>query len=192
MDLSDLPSIRITGISAGALLEAGGASLDLTGSLSRASNLEVGRYWMFTKNGSSPLADILSIDLPNETVTLNVFTFGDSPALVTGDEYPLITAYWNAYIYEAVLDPHRQWNRRLFKPISAFETGTQSGDIERSTPTRPGKRRIYPGRQAASDTVRIVDGGWDHEHCAICNGHIDEAHPLAYVDDSDIWLCDRC
>jgi len=178
MDLSDLPSFRINGISSLVPLEAGGASLDLTGCVSHVSNLEVGsRYWMFTNDRASPLVDIMSMDVANQIATLSGLTFRDSPDLAIGDEYPLITNYWNAYIYTAVLDPHRQWTRRLFTPIGAFETGAQSGDIERSTPTRPGKRRIYPGRQAMSDGVRVVDSGWDHEHCAICNGHIDETHP---------------
>ena len=39
----------------------------------------------------------------------------------------------------------------------------------------------------------VNDGGWDHQHCELCESHIGRgggAH--GYVDRNDRWLCERC
>ena len=37
----------------------------------------------------------------------------------------------------------------------------------------------------------VVPNGWDHEHCELCNAHIDPGG-TGYVDHSDHWVCAGC
>lgn len=148
---------------------------------------------MYVDGGdSSPLADVASLDERNGTAILEGLTFQGSPSLAVGATFPLITSYWNAHVYAAILDEGRRWSKQIFKPTAAFESNANDGGVERSTPTMSGKRRIFPNRTEGDPGVRIVPKGWDHEHCEICNDHIDEANPVAFVDQTNIWLCERC
>ncbi len=39
----------------------------------------------------------------------------------------------------------------------------------------------------------VQAGGWDHEHCEICNGRISEDdYSFGYVDEREHWLCPPC
>jgi hypothetical protein len=41
----------------------------------------------------------------------------------------------------------------------------------------------------------IVEGGWNHEHCFICETHIDERQPQCFRSVSegrDWWACPKC
>ena len=38
----------------------------------------------------------------------------------------------------------------------------------------------------------IREGAWDHEHCALCNVHIDAGSPQGYIDPKENWLCPDC
>ncbi|TWT85405.1 hypothetical protein Pla123a_02120 [Posidoniimonas polymericola] len=39
----------------------------------------------------------------------------------------------------------------------------------------------------------LEEGGWNHEHCDACNGHIDAGHSFwQTADDPCVWLCDSC
>ncbi len=38
-----------------------------------------------------------------------------------------------------------------------------------------------------------VPGGWDHEHCFVCNEKIGAGgHTGGYVDQSSDWVCEDC
>jgi len=43
------------------------------------------------------------------------------------------------------------------------------------------------------DVGELVEGGWDHEHCAICweaIGPVDQVE--GYFSAPDTWVCERC
>ena len=62
------------------------------------------------------------------------------------------------------------------------------------TGTGSGQSRHYP---ATDQTVpvrtgaRLISGGWGHEHCGLCNEHID-ALMVGYCDSDEHWMCDKC
>jgi hypothetical protein len=39
----------------------------------------------------------------------------------------------------------------------------------------------------------VRDGGWDHEHCELCEAHIGgSGDPHGFVDPEEHWLCRTC
>ena len=44
-----------------------------------------------------------------------------------------------------------------------------------------------------AEDLGVRDGGWDHEHCELCNAHIGgTSDPHGYVDPEEHWLCPPC
>jgi len=167
---------------------------EIFGTVSDIDQIENGsRYWLYIDGElCSVIVDITRIDQRLSTALLEGHTSDVDRALRVGESYPIITDFWNPYVYAAVLDENRVWTKTSFKAIGSFESAMHGYSV-RSSPARPGLTRIYPSAAAGSDdSVRIVDGGWDHEHCTICNRHIDTDNPIGYVDNDSSWLCVKC
>lgn len=105
------------------------------------------------------------------------------PELRVGTAYPWIDEYWQAYQVDMILDG--QWEARRFAVASAryFRlngvTGWQADD---GGPL-----------PAGAEDLGVRAGGWDHEHCDLCNAHIDaESGPEGYVNPGNRWLCVLC
>ena len=39
--------------------------------------------------------------------------------------------------------------------------------------------------------VRLIPSGWDHEHCELCNSHID-IDMVGFCDPDDRGVCENC
>ena len=39
--------------------------------------------------------------------------------------------------------------------------------------------------------AQLVAGGWDHEHCSLCNVHINTGD-FGYCDPKKRWMCEKC
>ncbi len=194
MNLASLPRFTISKVLRLRPDQDGYVDFEVSGTVSDVRALEVGsRYWLYVSGGDySPIVDVLSLDQKESTATLDGLAFPGSPKILIGDSYPIITAYWNANIYAAILDDRRIWTKTPVTPTGSFETMVP-GYVARSTPSRPGLTRYYPTAEAPVDkTARVVDGGWDHEHCGICNEHIGADDPAGFVDPDGLWLCDKC
>jgi len=91
---------------------------------------------------------------------------------------------WSLYQLELAQDDIRQWHRMILASGKMImfrgPNGTSLG------------RRCSPPDNDAQGTV--VEGGWDHEHCALCWVKISAAESDAHEAYSDgiEWLCDRC
>jgi|SoiMethySBSTD1v2_1073268.scaffolds.fasta_scaffold1209851_1 hypothetical protein len=68
----------------------------------------------------------------------------------------------------------REWVREVFTPRDAI---------------------VYDGKGGSSIQPSIKPGGWDHEHCLVCEATISdksESHWYGYSDEDDHWLCEAC
>jgi hypothetical protein len=192
MRLADLPIITVANIRT--LDPSEHFDCEIIGVVSRVHQLEVGLgYWFYLAGGdNSPLASVVSVDQLASTAVFKGTIFYESHPIVVGDSYPLITEYWNAYVYAAVLDDSRVWTKTEFKPSGSFASSIPGYTVS-TNPSRPGLSRFYASSDESLDeSVRVVDGGWDHEHCTICNGRVDADDPTCFVDDCGLWLCDKC
>jgi len=60
--------------------------------------------------------------------------------------------------------------------------------LELTSAESPDNKRYYPNRDLPEG---LVAGGWDHEHCELCGGHIDPAQ-VGYLDRGGNWACATC
>ena len=118
---------------------------------------------------------------PDEVIEFSTLDAEYEPALALGQVFPYIDAYWQRYHIDMILAG--RWESRIFSngPARYFRLGKTIGWQTPETDLPEG----------ATD-LGIRDGAWDHEHCALCNTHIDGEHPRGYVDPKGNWLCPDC
>jgi hypothetical protein len=118
-----------------------------------------------------------------------------------------LSARWSPYKVWMVAEPRWKWERKTLEALDAVAEDFESKDISivdgrevkswtKLQPVRrdDGLSRYYPTSDQAAPpnaTTRIVPGGWDHEHCELCNEHIDAGH-VGYCDPSEHWVCEAC
>lgn len=129
-----------------------------------------GKFYQFDENTRR------AVFKPKESSQLNLLKINKT--------YPYLDGYWGERV-ALVLDTSRNWNKELFKPQDAV--AYRSGD----------KTIVIKVGQPVDDIPvegegRIIKGGWDHEHCAICWESIDEDHPNGYKDQNNEWVCENC
>ena len=86
-----------------------------------------------------------------------------------GATYPFMGGYWGERA-NLVYDSSREWQRVEFVPHDAI--------------------RYHPDGK-----TEVVEGGWDHEHCAICSQTISPYelnNACGYQDQDDSWVCQAC
>ena len=99
-----------------------------------------------------------------------------------GASLPWLHSYWQAY--HVAMIRNGEWQSRAFVARDAlhFELGGAHGwnPVEGGLPEGAVSKGVEPG-------------GWDHEHCEICNARIGhKGSERGYVDSDDHWLCPDC
>jgi hypothetical protein len=102
-------------------------------------------------------------------------------ALREGESYPFMDGYWGERA-ELVLDEKRHWQRTRFEPADMVRFPAAGGGWMAT--------RMSPEAPRGGE---VVLGGWDHEHCDICQkkiGRGGEAEGFFSLPDS--WVCEEC
>ena len=95
--------------------------------------------------------------------------------------YPFMDGYWGERA-ELVLDESRRWMHAKFEATDmiAFRAADGTSMATRSSPEAP-------------QGGKLVAGGWDHEHCFICQKKIGRGgEPTGYFSAPDEWVCESC
>jgi len=147
---------------------------------------------------------VQSLDQATNSAVLT-FEAAEPPDIVQ-QTLAYLSPYWQAYNVWMVLDPNCPWEKKKFLGLDAIAEGFETSDISmiegrpvkvwtKLSPLKDqhGESRIYPaGDQTASESnVRVIPSGWDHEHCELCNSHIDVGR-FGYRDPDNCWLCEHC
>ena len=172
MKLSDLPQFTTTAVHG----EPGNWVID--GVFNHLSSVREGRSWLYVSREDSLIGDLDSLDHASRRAR---FTTPDLlPTGMLGLALPWLDGWWQAYHVALMLDNTHKWSRVLFEATDAVERHM------------PAWRELSPARESAPEVSGVlVPVGWDHEHCMLCNTHIDPADP-AYVDNEENWLFVRC
>src|SRR4051794_39014233 len=93
-------------------------------------------------------------------------------------------SWWTPPQVALVEDRARNWRQANFEPSDAVSF------------SNAGRTIIGRRRSGAADVPvgRVIPGGWDHEHCALCWATISLLpgdQSSAYTDGHD-WLCSAC
>jgi hypothetical protein len=126
---------------------------------------------------------------------------------IHGLELAYLSPRWQAFHVWMVLDPDWGWERRQFQGTDAVAEDYEAKDISivegrevrvwtklEPTGTSRGQSRCYPAADQALPVhsgTRLVPGAWGHEHCELCNEHID-AGMFGLCDPDERWVCEKC
>jgi hypothetical protein len=176
MKLSELPAMLIDRV------EHGPNGLRIHGRFDRLDGVREGGCFRLAR-GDYVWANLEIRDRHSGTVTITDERDPDIARLRVGERYIWLRDYWQAPFVEAIADESTAWRRFTFQPSDAqyFIEGGYVGWHKVGSPLREG---------AIATEVR--PGGWDHEHCDLCDKHIDVENPVAFTDDQGHFLCSEC
>lgn len=179
MNLSDLPQFTIDEVHA----TAGDAEGRLVGRFSHLEGVHDNRGWLYRIDRPSIIGDLAVVPtMAGEPVSF----VSPDPELVVelhpGEAYAWIDGFWQAYHITMILAG--RWQPRTFVSLPAryFRLGGLTGWQRDDQPLLDG-----------AEGLGVREGGWDHEHCELCNTHIGgPGDPHGFVDPEERWLCARC
>jgi len=151
------------------------------------SVLRLGEGWMGFLVGPDDSfieGKFFSFDADTRTAVFRPKNSRQIELLKPGETYAYIDYYWGERV-ALVLDRSRHWSRETFTPKDAIEYTSGNmrmrGQVDKTSP--------FP----AVEEGRRIEGGWEHEHCAICWEKIaGYAQPVGYTDKHGAWVCESC
>lgn len=206
--LEDFPKLFVTAVRRGPPGDGVYTGFELEGHFDQHINVTTdGPQWfwlLFGKRGCI-CASVQSLHKDTKAAVLT-FEATEEPDVV-GQTLAYLSPYWQAYNVWMVLDPEWGWEKKKFLGMDAIAEEFQSKDasmiegreVRVWTKLSPanvqrGHSRHYPATDQTStpgSNVRLVPSGWDHEHCELCNSHIDMG-TFGHCDSDDRWMCENC
>ncbi|MFZ0481066.1 MAG: hypothetical protein WAL71_18145 [Terriglobales bacterium] len=212
--LEDFPKFIVTEVRHGATSETGYTSFELEGSFDRTppSSFEHivegrGPRWFCLLFGDRGRLYPMLKSFDKEIGTAILTCEEKEEPRVVGLELAYLSSYWSGFEVWMVLDPNWGWERKQFQGTDAVAEDYQAKDVSiiedrevrvwtKLEPTGEGRgqSRHYPATDQSLPVrsgTRLVPSGWGHEHCSLCNEHID-AGMFGYCDPDDRWMCEKC
>jgi hypothetical protein len=183
--LEDFPHFLVTGVK-----EGGGAApdgyipLDISGVFDKLEGVREGRCWLLLAGRQSLIGDLSSLDSNSKTALYSTFE-KTIPALV-GCRLPYLEGYWQAYHIWMVADADQPWQELVFHASDAVSFSCEGAEGR----ALRGLRKAKP-EDSGNPELQIVHNGWDHEHCELCNRHIDP-DDCCYRNADGYWVCQLC
>jgi hypothetical protein len=168
--LSDLPQFSVVS------RQRAERGLVLRGRFNHLDTVREGRSWLYVSGDHSLIGDLEGLDPETrEAVFITPDELPEDMSIL-----PWLDGWWQAYQIALILDPDHIWHRVVFKATDAFAS------------RKPGWVNLRPavGEDPGRGEQR-VPAAWDHEHCMLCDAHIDPGGE-GYVDDAQNWLCPAC
>ena len=110
-----------------------------------------------------------NINHQDSSGTILVTDFANKDLFKIGNAYPFMGGYWGERAH-LVYDSSREWQKMKFVPHDTIQ--------------------YHPDGK-----TEVVEGGWDHAHCAICGQKISPfelGNEYGYQDQDDSWVCLTC
>lgn len=176
MKLAELPAMLVEKI------EKTANGLRVHGRFDRLIGVSESGCFRF-KRGEYAWANLKAINKVFGTVLVTDDRDPDIGRLRVGERYIWFDDYWQAPLIEAIADNGHEWRQFTHEPSDSvqFRQGTVIGWQKADQPLP--NDAVYLGKKS---------GGWDHEHCGLCNSPIDADHPIGYTDDDSNFLCSIC
>jgi hypothetical protein len=203
-NLGDFPKFVATALRRGPTANEGYAFFEVEGRFDRIVETNGPQwFWLLFGRRGCLCASLQSIDKETRTAVLT-FEAREEPDIV-GQALAYLSPRWQAFNVWMVLDPDWGWEKKKFLGLDAIAEDFQSKDTSiiegrevkvwtKLSPVRQGQSRHYPATDQASAPTgekRLIPSGWDHEHCELCNSHIDIGM-FGYCDPDERWMCENC
>jgi hypothetical protein len=139
-------------------------------------------FYLWLSATEAILPSLVELDKESGSAVISISPEDMRDTIRPGSALHWLDPYWREYHVTMILEG--QWKRIDFIAEDAihFEKG--------------GKRGWAPLGATIPDgfvQTHIEKGGWDHEHCEICNSHIgSEGSAVGYKDENNRWLCPEC
>ena len=171
MQLADVPQFTVRAV---ALVDD---EWVLEGDFNHLNTVHEGRSWLYVSRTDSLIGDLERLDPASRCARFNTKDRTALPPWVIWHTFPWLDGYWDARDVALILDSEHTWQPVVFQASDA---------LERRVPGWRALRSAVNRVPEADET--LVPGGWDHEHCMLCNAHIDPC-TTAYVEGEGNWLC---
>jgi hypothetical protein len=204
--LEDFPQLVVTAMRRGPTGETGYTHFELEGNFDRTIE-STGPQWfwlLFEKRGCL-CASVQSLNTETRAAILT-FEATEEPDIV-GHTLAYLGPHWQAFHVWMVLDPDWGWEKKQFLGADAVAQDFESKDVSiiegrevklwtklTRADVQRGLSRHYPSEDQTSTLsggTRLIPSGWDHEHCELCNSHIDVGM-FGYCDPDERWMCETC
>ena len=121
-----------------------------------------------------------------ETV-FKILKMDDAADIVVGQRY--FFGRWQHGALQLILDRDLRFKKKYFKAVDAWSYAGDGGRVI-----------LPPEKLPPSDAkeAHLIPGGWDHEHCVLCNSHISQHYvPFGFVEKKskhgeEQWVCFEC
>jgi hypothetical protein len=135
------------------------------------------------RRGEYAWASLVIVDRASYSVLVAGSADDELARLEVGERYIWLATYWDMPFVEAVADESTVWRRFELQPTDAQYF--RQGDVV-------GWREVGSELPEGAASIGVKPGGWDHEHCDLCDAHIDARNPIGYTNDDGYFLCSRC
>jgi hypothetical protein len=178
---------------------------ELSGRFNRIIEIDPGWFWLVGERNECLCPTLKELDEESLEATLT-FDKKEEPT-VAGRQFAYLSPRWQAFHVWMVNDPDWGWERKLLEGTDALDQDYEAREpsivdgrevrvwTKREPVGRPvNSSRHYPALNQTLPTSpdpRVVPGGWGHEHCTLCRGHIN-AGEFGYGDPQGNWLCETC
>ena len=190
--LADFPKFTVAVVRRGETSPTGYTRFEFEGNFDRTiEKIDPHWFWLLFGEKDSLCATLKSLEKETNAAIITCDE-RDEPRVV-GQALAYLSPYWQAYNVWMVLDPNWRWEKRQFQAVDAIAVDSMSGDGREIS----GWRKLTPADAVGDQTSppmpesRVIPLGWDHEHCDLCNAHIDPGD-VGYCDLVERWLCEKC
>ena len=204
--LEDFPKFVVSASHRGPTSDTGYTTFEFDGNFDRIiENIDPHWFWLLFGEQDYICASLKSTAKETGVATLTCDA-RDEPKIV-GQTLAYLSPYWQAYHVWMVLDGNWGWEKREFQGADAVAEDYEAKDVSivagrevkvwtklEPAEGRGGQSRHYPAPDQTLPPVsgsRLVPAGWGHEHCELCNAHID-AGDFGYCDPGERWMCEKC
>jgi hypothetical protein len=151
----------------------------LDGDFNHLDTVREGRSWLYVSRADSLIGDLEALDRQTRQARFNTMDPEPPARELIGAVLPWLDGWWQAFHVSLILDTAHPWHEVTFAARDALQS------------RMPGYRVLRERAGEPTPDEEIVPGAWDHEHCMLCNAHIDPGH-VAYTDPEMNWLCAAC
>jgi hypothetical protein len=106
---------------------------------------------------------------------------------VIGIALAQLSSYWRPHQIWMIEEGPAGWTEQVFSASDAVEDHVIGTDGQSWRRLRKAPSVLLP-----DSSNRIVPGGWDHEHCSVCNTHVDPNDRFFYSPNHNEYLCVSC
>lgn len=181
--LEDFPKFSVTALRF-STSDSGYIEFEIDGTFDRIIEKIEPWFWLLFAEGGYLCASLQSLDEKNQAASLTC-ELKEEPKIV-GQALAYLSSYWQGYHVWMILREDAHWEDVVFHATDAVQesfTEKDGGHFRKLSKMRRGQE-LPAGAQVVTD-------GWDHEHCELCNKHIDPADH-AWKNKDGLWVCVSC